>query len=146
MCDETRKLGAQATVYRWPMHWPAARQTRDRRQTLPAIFQSVFPLGEMTEEGWLAESLQRENAMKNRFQGLSCRIPFFLTLSGLQPFLCDTRIRQRAAQYTSTRTAACSADFTTSSNLRSRVIGSLSFAATSGTDSRKLRRRLLFTA
>jgi hypothetical protein len=24
----------------------------------------------MTEEGWLAESLQRKNAMENRFQGL----------------------------------------------------------------------------
>ena len=49
-------------------------------------------------------------------------------------------------QYTSTSTAACSADFTTSSNFRSFVFGSLSFAETSGTDSRKLSRKLLFTA
>ena len=49
-------------------------------------------------------------------------------------------------QYTSTSTAACSADFTTSSNWRGWVDGSLSLAETSGTDSRKLRRKLLFTA
>ena len=36
--------------------------------------------------------------------------------------------------------AACSADFTTSSNFRSFVSGSFNFADTSGTDSRKLRR------
>ena len=36
-------------------------------------------------------------------------------------------------QYTNTSTAACSADFTTSSNFRSFVFGSLSFADTSGT-------------
>jgi hypothetical protein len=52
----------------------------------------------------------------------------------------------RIAQYTIMRTAACSADFTTSSNFRSRVSGSLSLGATAGTDSRKLRRKLLFTA
>jgi hypothetical protein len=40
------------------------------------------------------------------------------------------------AQYTSTNTAACSADFTTSSNFRSFVSGSFNFADTSGTESR----------
>lgn len=40
-------------------------------------------------------------------------------------------------QYTSTSTAACSADFITSSDFRSALIGALSFAETSGTDSRK---------
>ena len=49
-------------------------------------------------------------------------------------------------QYTSTSTAACCADFTTSSNFRSFVIGALSLAETSGTDSRKLNRKLLLTA
>ena len=44
------------------------------------------------------------------------------------------------AQYTITSTVACSTDFTTSSNLRSFVWASFSLAATSGTDSRKLRR------
>ena len=38
-------------------------------------------------------------------------------------------------QYTKTNTAACSADFTTSSNFRSFVSGSFNFADTSGTDS-----------
>jgi hypothetical protein len=41
-------------------------------------------------------------------------------------------------QYTSTSTAACSADFTTSSNFRSDVTGSFSLAETAGTDSRKV--------
>jgi len=50
------------------------------------------------------------------------------------------------AQYTSTSTAAFSADFTMSSNLHSLVFGSLSLADTSGTDSRKLSRKLLLTA
>ena len=54
--------------------------------------------------------------------------------------------RALCTQYTSTSTAARSADFTTSSNFRSCVSGSLSFAATSGTDSRKPSRKLLFTA
>src|ERR1035441_533780 len=45
--------------------------------------------------------------------------------------------RHPAAQYTNTSTAAFSADFTTSSNLESLVLGSLSLAAASGTDSRK---------
>ena len=54
-----------------------------------------------------------------------------------------TGCRHRAAQYTNTSTAAFSADFTTSSNLRSLVLGSLSLAATSGTDSRMLSRKLL---
>ena len=48
--------------------------------------------------------------------------------------------RHPAARYTNTSTAAFSADFTTSSNLRSLVLGSLSLAATSGTDSIQLRR------
>ena len=43
-------------------------------------------------------------------------------------------------QYTRMGTAACSADFTTSSNFRSFVSGSFNFADTSGTDSRKLNR------
>ena len=43
-------------------------------------------------------------------------------------------------QYTSTSTAACSTDLTTSSNFRSFDSGSLSLAATPGTDSRKLSR------
>ena len=43
---------------------------------------------------------------------------------------------QPSAQYTSTSTAACSADFTTSSNFLSLAFGSLSLADTSGTDSR----------
>ena len=43
-------------------------------------------------------------------------------------------------QWTSTSTVACSTERTTSSNLRSRVLGSLSLAATAGRDSRKLRR------
>src|ERR1035441_4763565 len=47
-------------------------------------------------------------------------------------------IGQPTAQYTSTSTAAFSADFTTSSNLLSLVFGSFSLVATSGTDSRKL--------
>ena len=42
------------------------------------------------------------------------------------------------AQYTRTNTVACSADFTTSSNFRSFALGSFNFAATSGTDSRRL--------
>ena len=41
---------------------------------------------------------------------------------------------------TNTNTAACSADFTTSSNFRSFDSGSLSLATTSSTDSRKRRR------
>ena len=49
-------------------------------------------------------------------------------------------------QYTKTSTAASCADFTTSSNFRSAVIGSFSLAETAGTDSRKLNRKLLFTA
>lgn len=44
---------------------------------------------------------------------------------------------RHGAQYTSTSTAACSAAFATSSNFRSFVSGSLSFADTAGTDSRK---------
>ena len=47
----------------------------------------------MTEEGWLAESLPRKNAMENRCQGLFWLAPLFLTLSVLQPCLGDTRIR-----------------------------------------------------
>ena len=43
-------------------------------------------------------------------------------------------------QCTNTSTAACSADFTTSSNFRSLVSGAFNFADTSGTDSRKLSR------
>src|SRR5208282_2446379 len=50
------------------------------------------------------------------------------------------------SQYTSTNTAACSADFTTSWNFSSFVLGGLSLAETSGTDSRKLNRKLLLTA
>ena len=49
-------------------------------------------------------------------------------------------------QYTSTSTAACCADFTTSSNFSSWVFGSFSLAETSGTDSRKPKRKLLLTA
>ena len=41
----------------------------------------------------------------------------------------STRCRYLAAQYTNTSTAAFSADFTTSSNLESLVLGSLSLAA-----------------
>ncbi len=55
-------------------------------------------------------------------------------------------VKKTPAQYTNTSTAACSADFTTSSNFRSFVFASLSLADTSGTDSRKLSRKLLFTA
>jgi hypothetical protein len=43
------------------------------------------------------------------------------------------------SQYTNTITVACSAALTTSSNLRALVFASFSFAATSGTDSKKLR-------
>ena len=50
------------------------------------------------------------------------------------------------AQCTSTSTAAFSADLPMSSNLHSLVLGSLSLADTSGTDSRKLSRKLLLTA
>jgi hypothetical protein len=52
----------------------------------------------------------------------------------------------RCAQYTKTSTVACLADSPTSSNLDSLMLGSLSSAATSGTDSRKLSRKLLFKA
>ena len=45
-----------------------------------------------------------------------------------------------------TNAAACSAAFTTSSNFRSFVSGSFNYADTSGTDSRKPSRKLLFTA
>src|SRR2546428_10157332 len=54
--------------------------------------------------------------------------------------------KNRRNQYTNTSTAAFSADFTTSSNFTSFVFGSLSLAETSGTDSRKPSRKLLFTA
>ena len=50
-----------------------------------------------TEEGRLAESLLRKNAMENRFQGLSDRFPFLLTVSALQPYLGDTRIARSVA-------------------------------------------------
>jgi len=56
------------------------------------------------------------------------------------------RVTSSGSQYTNTSTAACSVDFTTSSNFRSLVFGSLSLADTSGSDSRKLSTRLLFTA
>ena len=58
------------------------------------------------------------------------------------PFAQAERSSPWTCQYTNTSTAACSADFTTSLNFRCFVSGSLSVAATSGTDSRKLRRRL----
>ena len=55
-------------------------------------------------------------------------------------------LTQFLPQYTSTNTAACSADFTTSSDFRSFVSGSFNFAwwpsaRSSGTDSRKGRAR-----
>lgn len=59
---------------------------------------------------------------------------------GIGNLLEIRRLSAFKAQYTSTSTVACSTDFTTSSNLRSFVWASFSLAATSGTDSRKLRR------
>ena len=64
-------------------------------------------------------------------------------IMGFQPTPNDNEFKN---QYTSTSTAASWADFTTSSNFRSAVNGSLSLADTAGTDSRKLNRKLLFTA
>lgn len=46
----------------------------------------------MTEEGWLAESLQRKNAMEKRFHGRIRLARFFLNLSAPQSYLGDTRI------------------------------------------------------
>ena len=72
------------------------------------------------------------------------------------PVLADTlspsdgeRDGGEGLQYTRTKTAACSASLTISSNFGVAVcedFGSLSLAETSGTDSRKLSRKLLFTA
>ena len=44
------------------------------------------------------------------------------------------------SQYANTRTVACRTSSTTSSNFRSLALDSFSFAATIGSDSRKLRR------
>ena len=52
----------------------------------------------------------------------------------------------REVQYTSTSTAASCADFTTSEKVSSAVFGDLSLAETAGTDSRKLKIKLLLTA
>src|SRR5439155_13379324 len=60
-----------------------------------------------------------------------------------------TQKQNSFVQYTNTNTAACSAAFTTSSNFgmaTGKEFGSLSFAETSGIDSRKLSRKLLLTA
>src|SRR5207245_1957441 len=73
-----------------------------------------------------------------------------LTISGAFATPMSFKIRKwrRHAQYTSTSTAACSADFTTSSNFRwwPSANTPLSLADASGTDSRKLSKKLLFTA
>src|SRR5205823_4418015 len=53
---------------------------------------------------------------------------------------------RRRSQYTSTSAVASLACSTTSSNFMSFAFGSLSLAATSGTDSRKPSKKLLFTA
>ena len=59
--------------------------------------------------------------------------------------LCVFALNPVVIQYTRTKTAASCADLTTSSNFRSAVIGSFSLAETVGTDSRKLKRKPLFT-